>query len=171
MFQAIVLTAVAVLIGLDQLTKWLAVTYLQGADPATLIGGVFELTYVENKGAAFGVLQGGRWLFIALTAVVMLALLFLILFGKFRRYRLFNISAVLIVAGGFGNFIDRLCKGYVVDFLHFFLKSIHFDFPVFNVADCCVVIGAILLLVFFCFVYDDKAEKPAVKEHEPSTDG
>lgn len=159
MFQAIVLLVVAGLVGVDQLTKWLTVTYLQD-EPITLIPGFLELTYLENRGAAFGMMQGGRWLFVAFTTAVMLVLLGLLLFGKFRSYRLFNISMILIVAGGLGNLIDRVAQGFVVDMIHVFWEAIGFNFPVFNFADCCVVIGSVILLIFFFFFYDEKQVKP-----------
>ena len=100
----------------------------------------------------------------------MAAILWLLLFGKFRKYLLFNISATLIVAGGIGNFIDRLIHGYVVDFI----EVLFFEFPVFNVADCFVVVGSVLLLVFFLFIYDDKkvpiAGKTEATHEDDSTD-
>ena len=164
MFQAIAIAVAAALVGLDQLTKWLTVLHLQ-EKPIVLIDGMLELTYVENRGAAFGMMQGGRWLFVAFTAVVMLALLALLLFGHYRRYRLFNISLILVIAGGIGNLIDRIANGFVVDMIHVFWKTIGFDFPVFNVADIFVVIGSILLLIFFFFIYDDKKQPEAPDEH------
>ena len=155
MFQFTVLAIIAVLVGLDQFTKWLAVLSLKEAPAISWIPQVLGFSYVENEGAAFGILQGARWFFLVLTGVTMVAVLLLLLFGNFRRYTLFNISATLIVAGGFGNFIDRLVHGYVVDFIEF----LFIDFPVFNVADCYIVVGSVLLLIFFCFIYDDKAAK------------
>ena len=160
MFQAIAVAVIAALVGLDQLTKWLTVLHLQER-PITLIDGVWELTYVENRGAAFGMMQGGRWLFVAFTAAVMLALLALLLFGNYRRHRLFNISLILVIAGGIGNLIDRIANGFVVDMIHVFWENVGFDFPVFNVADIFVVIGSMLLLVFFFFFYDDKKKTEA----------
>ena len=73
-----------------------------------------------------------------------------------RRYRLFNITCVLILSGAIGNLIDRLCYGYVIDFLYFKL----IDFPIFNFADCCVVIGSGLLFVFVLFVMKDDDDTP-----------
>ncbi|MBQ9861771.1 MAG: signal peptidase II [Clostridia bacterium] len=170
MFQFTVLAITAALVSLDQLTKWLAVLSLKNAETITLIPKVLGLTYVENAGAAFGILQGQRWFFLILTGVVMAAILWLLLFGKFRKYLLFNISATLIVAGGIGNFIDRLIHGYVVDFI----EVLFFEFPVFNVADCFVVVGSVLLLVFFLFIYDDKkvpiAGKTEATHEDDSTD-
>lgn len=166
MFQFTVLAITAALVSLDQLTKWLAVITLKNATAIELLPRVLGLSYVENHGAAFGILQGQRYLFLIITGLVMAALLALLLFGKFRKYRLFNISATLIVAGGLGNFIDRLIHGYVVDFIEF----LFFDFPVFNVADCYVVVGSVLLLVFFFFVYDEKKPPVIARTEEPHED-
>ena len=156
MFQLIVVALIALLVGLDQLTKWLVVNTIGNGIPVPLIEGVFELQYSENRGAASGIghNQGPwvRWLFIILTTLIMGFILFLLLSGRFKSYKLVTISGILIVAGGVGNLIDRFFRGYVVDFLYF--KWI--DFPIFNVADCCVVIGAVLLLIFFFFIYEDK---------------
>ena len=166
MFQAIVVVIVAALVGLDQLTKWLTVVNLKGADPLVLIEGVFDLTYLENRGAAFGMMQGARWWFVAFTSVVMLALLGVLLFSRYRRYRLLNAGLILIVAGGIGNLIDRIVNGFVVDMLHFHIAAINFDFPVFTVADCYVVIGALITLFFFFFLYDEKADRQSTEERQ-----
>lgn len=153
MFQGIVIAVIAALVGLDQLTKWLSVVYLKSGEPVTLIPGVLQLSYTENEGAAFGMLQGGRWFFVVLTGILMAALFAFLLSKKMRRFRLFHISTVLIVAGGIGNLIDRIVQGYVVDFVEVTL----FSFPLFNLADCCVVIGSVLLLIFYGFMYEDDA--------------
>ena len=145
---------------LDQLTKWLTVMNLDLHETFPLIENVFHFTYVRNTGAAFSILSDERWFLIGITAIVMLALMAFVLFGQFRRYKLFNISATLILSGGIGNLIDRLVQGYVVDFI----KTTFMDFPIFNVADCFVVVGSVLLLIFFCFVYEDKAPSEATNE-------
>ena len=163
MFQFTILAITAALVSLDQLTKWLAVITLKNAVGIEWIPRVLGLSYVENTGAAFGILQGQRYFFLIITGLVMAALLALLLFGKFRKYWLFNISATLIVAGGVGNFIDRLIHGYVVDFI----EVLFFNFPVFNVADCYVVVGSVLLLVFFFFVYDEKKPPVIGRTEEP----
>lgn len=150
MLQVMILAGVALLVGIDQLTKWLAVVFLKGEDPLSIIPGFFELTYVQNTGAAFGIGEGMRWLLVGVTSVVMLLILGLLLSGKFRSHRWINFSGVLIVGGGVGNLIDRIVRGYVVDFFH-----VKINFPVFNVADCCIVVGAIILLIYFFFFYDD----------------
>ncbi len=164
MFQGIVFAIIAALVGLDQLTKWLSVVYLKSGDPVTLIPGVLQLSYTENEGAAFGMLQGGRWFFVVLTGIMMVALLAFLFSGKMRRFRLFHISVVLIVAGGIGNLIDRIVQGYVVDFI----ETTLFSFPLFNLADCFVVIGSVLLLIFYGFIYEDDA--PMGVEDENASD-
>lgn len=164
MLQCGILLAVAALVGLDQWTKWLASAYWR--QPVKLWDGVFELTYLENRGAAWGIGQGGRWFFVAATSVVTLVVLWLLLSGKARKSRFLTASGILIAAGGIGNLIDRALNGYVVDFLY--VKLI--DFPVFNIADCCVVIGAILFLVYMLFIYKEPANPP-VKEAADGADG
>ena len=169
MFQITVLAITAALVSLDQLTKWLAVVGLKNAEDIVLIPNVLGLHYVPNDGAGWGILSGQRILLLVVTGVVLVAILGLLLFGKFRSYPMFNISATLIVAGGLGNFIDRLFHGYVVDFI----KVLFFEFPVFNIADCYVVIGSVLLLVFFLFLYDEKvpiASKTEEAHEDDSTD-
>lgn len=152
MLQVIMLTVIAALVGIDQLTKFLAIRFLENQPPVPIIDGVFELTFLRNPGAAFGLGAGMRWLLISVTSVVVIFLLVVLLSGKFKMYKVVNISAILIIAGGIGNLIDRVFFGKVVDFLYFKL----IDFPVFNFADCCVVVGAILLLVYVFFFYSDE---------------
>lgn len=143
-----------VLIFLDLLTKRMAVTHLKNQAPFVLWQGVFELRYLENRGAAFGILQNGRWLFIPLTLV----LLILILYFYFlripceRRYRWLDVVAILFFSGAIGNFTDRIINGYVVDFFYFIL----IDFPIFNVADIYVTSAAALLVILFLFYYKEE---------------
>lgn len=165
MLQVILLLATAVLVGIDQLTKYLVTANMQLGQSIPIIDGVFELLYHRNTGAAFGILQNQRWVFIVFTAIVMVIVLGLLMSGKFRQYKLANLAGVLILAGGIGNMIDRLAYGYVVDFLY--AKFI--DFPIFNFADCCVTIGAAVFLVAFLFVYkEDKTPKTQEEAAAPS---
>ncbi len=126
-------------LSLDQLSKFLSTKYLSPDQSMPVIGGVFHLTLIHNRGAAFGVLKGQVYLFI-LMAVICVALISLYL-NRQRRKRpsLYNISLGFILAGALGNLIDRLCFGYVIDFLDFRI------WPVFNVADSAITVGAILL--------------------------
>lgn len=125
---------------LDVITKALVVQYLPYQKPLVLIDGVFQLTYIENAGASFGILAGGRWLFIGIT-VLFIGVLLAYTIKKRIQSKLFLLSVAFIVGGGLGNLIDRVRTGVVVDFFDFCL--IHF--PVFNVADCFVVLGAVLM--------------------------
>ena len=141
MLQFILLLAIAVLVGIDQLTKYLVISNMELDQSIPVIDGVFELLRHHNPGAALGILPNQRWIFITFTFIVM-----------------------VILAGGIGNMIDRLAYGYVVDFLY--VKLI--NFPIFNFADCCVVIGAALLLVAFLFVYKDEKIQPVKADALPT---
>ena len=145
------LIAAALLIVLDQLTKQLAVSFLKGS-PKVLIPGVFELRYLENNGAAFGMLQNQHWLFYIITVVLSIAIVVILWkMPTAKKYLWLRICGVGILAGAFGNFIDRVSHHYVVDFLYFSL----IDFPIFNVADIYVTLSAILAFVLILFVYKD----------------
>lgn len=142
------LFAAAALVALDQLTKvWAVNTYpLNG--PSVPIGLGFHFTYTQNTGAAFGILQRGptaTLLLGVLSAVVALGILIFLLRRGRTLPRVQLVAFTLILAGAVGNMIDRFRFGYVRDFIHFYLPN--FNFPVFNVADSCVVIGAGLLIV------------------------
>ena len=140
-------------IGLDQFTKHLAVAHLKGQKPFVLIKGVFEFYYSENRGAAFGMLQGRQGFFFLIAAAVILVVLWAVYrMPEGKRYLPLMCSLFLLVSGAVGNMIDRLTQKYVVDFLYFKL----IDFPIFNVADCYVTVGAILLAILILFVYKDE---------------
>lgn len=167
MMQLGIVLIAAGLVGIDQLTKWLAVLFLKGADPVSVINGVFSFTYTENRGAAWSMFEGQQWLLIGVTSVMIVGLLAVLLSGRFRKHRMATFGGILVVAGGIGNLIDRIARGYVVDFL----QTDFMDFPIFNVADCFVVVGAVLLFVYFVFFYSDtsvKADEP--KEEVPTDD-
>ena len=138
---------------LDQWSKYMAVLHLQGTDGVDLIPGVFRLTYLENRGAAFGVLQGQQWFFYIITAVILVAVL--LVYRRMpagRKFLPLRVCAVLIVSGALGNLIDRVGQGYVVDFFYFEL----IDFPVFNVADIFVTVSAVLLAVLLLLYYKEE---------------
>lgn len=139
---------------LDQITKYLAVVHLKEKEAYVLWDQVFQLEYLENRGAAFGMLQNQQIFFffsvILISAVVVWFYLRVPMEKKFLPLRL---CAVFITAGAYGNFIDRLRLGYVIDFFYFKL----IDFPVFNVADIYVTISTIVfcLLLFFYYKEED----------------
>ena len=124
-----------------------------GPQPFVIWTGVFELHYLENRGAAFGILQGQKVVFLICTAAVLAILAFY--YNRMpvkKRYLPMRIVGILLGAGAVGNLIDRMMQSYVVDFLYFKL----IDFPIFNVADCYVTVGAILLAILILFVYKDE---------------
>jgi signal peptidase II len=142
---------VAFIVALDQVTKYLAKTYLKPVGSIPLIPNVFHFTYVENRGAAFGILQNQRWLFIVLTVVISAVIVYY-LFTHRQESIVLTIALSMILGGAIGNLIDRLRLGYVVDMLHFVL----IDYPVFNVADSFVVIGTLLLAYYILFMADSR---------------
>jgi signal peptidase II len=126
----------------DQITKWLAVKYLSAIKTKPLIEGVLHLTYVENEGAAFGMLADHRWLFMIISSITIVGL-GIFLYAGFAQNRLYSVSVAMIISGGIGNMIDRIALGYVVDFIDFCL----IDFAVFNGADSFVCVGAGMLIL------------------------
>lgn len=150
-YGSFVLTNI-LLILFDQWTKALAYGILRTNGPRILIPGVFQLYYSENRGAAFGILQGQRWFFFAVAAIVILAILFLLFrLPAGTRYLPLYAAMVLLTAGAAGNVVDRLFRGFVVDFFYFYL----IDYPIFNVADCYVVVAAALFIILTCFFYKE----------------
>ncbi len=138
---------------LDQLTKLAVLRYVRPVETIPLIQNVFHLTYCENRGAAFGILQNQLGLFFAITVLV-LAAVTIYMAVKRPKNRCLNVSVTMLVGGALGNLIDRVFRGFVVDFFDF--RLIHF--AIFNVADCFVVCGAILLAWYLVFMAD-KPEK------------
>ncbi len=138
---------------LDQLTKQWAVLFLKDREAIVLIDGVFQLNYLENHGAAFGILQGQQTVFFVITIVILAAIVYCYLKLPFlRKYRWIRVFFVLIAAGAVGNFIDRMTNQYVVDFFYFNL----INFPIFNVADIYVTCSTLLLVVFVLFKMKDE---------------
>ena len=141
------------LVALDQATKYFAEACLSGGRSISVIPGVFQLFYLENRGAAFGMLADRQWFFILVAFVMMAAALWVYLrLPQGRRYRLLGWICVLVGAGAAGNMIDRIWHKYVIDFLYVSL----IDFPVFNLADCYVCIGAALGVLSVFTVYREE---------------
>lgn len=143
----------AVLTAIDQWTKSLAVAGLKGKEPFVIWKGVFELLYSENRGAAFGVLQGKHGFFFLVAACVFVAALYVTWkLPDEKKFVPLRICITLITAGAAGNLIDRVVQGYVVDFLYFIL----IDFPIFNVADIYVSVATVVLILLVLFYYKDE---------------
>jgi len=130
---------VSLILSLDQLTKILATKNLVLNQSSSLINGILHLTLVHNRGAAFGILKNQIHLFIFTSLFAIFLIYFNLKNNTYKKYSLFNISLGLILAGALGNLIDRLFLGYVVDFIDFRI------WPVFNIADSAITIGAVLL--------------------------
>ena len=143
----------------DQITKLLAVKLLKPITTKPIINGVIHLTYVENRGAAFGMLADSRWVFIVISTVTIIALCLLLYFGKIEN-RLSAGAFAMIISGGIGNMIDRTLLGYVVDFIDFRL----INFAVFNGADSFVCVGAGLLIL--SLIMDIIKESKKTKQEE-----
>lgn len=154
-----------VLVIIDQLTKALTVKNIPFEESINVISGVLSLTYIKNTGAAWGIFSGGRYFFIIFTALVLVALTFVII-KKRTANKFFNFAISLIYAGAIGNFLDRIFRhGNVVDMI----KLDFINYPVFNFADCCVVTGAVLLCVYIIFYYD--SDKARTDKNIAETDG
>lgn len=162
MTLTIVLTAAALLVAADQLLKLWVLDTLAGGPSRLVIPHLLQLTYVENRGAAFGILQGRIGVLSILTLIVVAVLLVMLIRGKFSKHKLVMWCMALIVAGGLGNLIDRMTRGFVVDYLDI---SPLFTFPVFNLADCCVVAGTFVLMVYL-LLSDIKQKPKAAPETE-----
>ena len=142
------------LVVLDQFTKHLAVKHLMNQPNIVLWKGVFELQYLENRGAAFGIMQGQKLFFVIFTSIAMCAIAWFYLkkIPQAKKYRYLDIICVMIFAGGIGNFIDRVRLNYVIDFFYFSL----IDFPIFNVADIYVTVAAFAMVLLGLFYYKDE---------------
>lgn len=140
-----ILTALAVVLT-DFVSKRLVLAFLDRNEPFYIIDGILRFSYVENRGAAFGMLDEQRWLFMLVSTVAILAMIFYLC--KYRPQGLLErISLSLIIGGGIGNMIDRVAYGFVVDFIDFCA------FPtlwmwVFNIADAAVCVGAGLMILY-----------------------
>ena len=147
--------AAALLVAVDQITKYMALTRLKPVGNVTFIEGFMDFTFVENRGAAFGIFSGKTWLLLAVSILICAVLIWAVIkmpitkeYGKLRP------TLVLILAGAAGNIIDRAVRGYVIDFFEFtFIK-----WPVFNMADIYVVVGTVIMAVIILFFMKDDKE-------------
>ncbi len=141
-----------VLIFIDQITKYFAQRALEDG-PFVILNDVFELRYLENRGASFGIMQGGKVFFVILTVIVVALLVFyLARLSEDKRHIPIRIVFLFLLSGAIGNFIDRIVRNYVVDFFYFKL----IDFPIFNVADIYVTCSVIVLVLLILFYYKEK---------------
>ncbi len=148
MFVVIAIIVSALLVGLDQFTKYLAVEYLANGDYVTVIDKVLRFRYVENTGAVFGSFSnhtGGLTIFSTLLVVVLGAVLLFV--GRKGLPKFMNFCFVLMLSGGIGNIIDRIRLGYVIDFI----EPVFVNFAVFNFADCLITVSAFLVVGYLLY--------------------
>ncbi|MFS0643560.1 signal peptidase II [Siminovitchia sp. 179-K 8D1 HS] len=131
-------------IALDQLTKWLIVRFMEIGESIAVFPNFFFITSHRNRGAAWGILEGQMWLFYMITAIVVAGIIYYMQ-TQAKGKPLFQTSLAFILGGAIGNFIDRLFRQEVVDFLDTYIFG--YDFPVFNIADSALTIGVGLLMI------------------------
>lgn len=149
----IALISFVILIIIDQWTKALAVEHLMNQKPLVLIPGVFQLHYLENRGAAFGMLQGQRFFFVVIAILVLAAITYIYFKLPWQKhFHYLRAVGIFVVAGAVGNLIDRVSLGYVVDFFYFEL----INFPIFNVADIYVTCATFVLAFLILFYYKEE---------------
>ncbi|WP_270182060.1 signal peptidase II [Alkalihalobacillus sp. CinArs1] len=136
------LIAIGIVI-LDQWTKWLVVKNMEYGESIKLINDFLYLTSHRNRGAAFGILQGQMIFFYIITVIVIVAVLYYM--NQYKHSKFVSVTLALILGGAVGNFIDRVFRGEVVDFVNTYIFS--YDFPIFNVADASLVVGVILIFI------------------------
>ncbi len=143
MFQAISLAVIILLTGVDQLTKYIAVSTVKVNGPKEFLFGLFQFRYVENTGAAFSSFSDNTVILTVATVIILAACLIMLL-SKRIKSNFMNICLMLVIAGGLGNVIDRIANGFVVDFI----EPLFVNFAVFNFADCCITVGALLIIAY-----------------------
>lgn len=156
---------------LDQLTKYAVMNSFELGESREFLNGFIDLVYIHNRGAAWGMLSGKTYVLLAIS-IVLMAVCVVVLFRFANKNKLIFWALTFVVSGGIGNLIDRIFRnGNVVDFLHFEFWP---DFPVFNIADCSIVLGAGLLILYFILDavkdYKKKALKNDIKEEENAED-
>ena len=149
------LLSIAALTAADQIIKYFILLYLKPVGSVGAINGFLEWDYVENTGAAFGSFSGNTALLSVITAVIIIAGIAAIILKKINN-KFLLVTATVIIAGGLGNLIDRIFRGYVVDFI----KVLFIDFPVFNFADILVTCGSFMLIIYLIIdIYKDSRKK------------
>ncbi len=145
---------------LDQASKYLANLYLNGNPSFLVIPNILSFQYHENKGAAWGILADHRWVFMLISTIAIVAIIIFLFYTKNENQPfLFRLSLAFFVGGGIGNMIDRIFLGYVIDFLQFEF----IDFPIFNIADSFITIGAVIMIISLIL---DTVSELKLKKHE-----
>ncbi len=146
---------IILIVAFDQITKYFASLKLADGSVAKFIPGVVQFKYAENTGMAFSMLSGARWVFIALTVVVCVGVFYYLFSNRCKNLWLYW-SLGVILSGGIGNLIDRIRFGYVVDFI----EPTFVNFAIFNIADCAVTCGAVVLVGYLLYDAFKDVKKP-----------
>lgn len=145
--------AIILLLIMDQITKFMSVNLLKDQEPFIIVKNIIQFMYLENHGAAFGMLQNQQWIFIITGIAFLLFSVFAFIYiPTISRYVPLRMCILLIAAGALGNIIDRIRLSYVIDFIYFE----YINFPVFNIADIYVTIGTFCLIILVLFHYKDE---------------
>lgn len=145
MFYTLAIVTAVLFLIIDQITKYIVISNMQLYDTIPFINGIMDFTYIHNTGGAWGILNKHTWVLIIFTLIAMVICVF-VLINYARANKILFFALCLIISGGTGNMIDRIFRGgKVIDFL----EVTFIDFPIFNIADCAVCIGAGLLLLYF----------------------
>jgi len=144
-----------VLVGIDQLTKYLAATKLMNKEDFVVIKGFLSFHYLENRGVAWGMFSGKVYLFIVTTSIMLIVIAYVYFKAPLtKRFFLLRLMCLALCSGAIGNLIDRVVNQYVIDFIYFDFKI--FNFPVFNVADIYVTVSAIAFVILVMFYYKEE---------------
>ena len=151
-FLIIDIILMILMVALDQFTKYLAVINLQNKAPFVILDGILELNFLKNFGAAFGMLQNQKIIFLIIAVLILIIIAYVIFkLPDDKKYDILNYVLVFIAAGAIGNMIDRIRHEYVVDFIYFVL----INFPIFNVADIYVTVATFMFIFLFLFYYKE----------------
>ncbi|EKJ5017505.1 signal peptidase II [Enterococcus faecalis] len=142
----------ALLVGLDQWSKYLTVQNISLGETKEFIPGFLSLTYLRNTGAAWSLLEGKMIFFYVITVIVSVVIIYLLI-KNYKKSIWYSVGLSFVLAGAIGNFIDRVRLGYVVDML----QTDFMNFPIFNVADSTLVVGVICIFIYL--ILDEKAAK------------
>lgn len=159
------IAVIVLAIAADQISKYFALEYLKEMETLPIIEDIFHFTYVENRGAAFGMLSEHRWVFMTLSVIGIAAMIVWLAWDK-PKSKWLRCAVSLVIGGGIGNMIDRILLGFVVDFI----DCRFIDFYVFNIADSCVCVGCgmFVLAVIAAEISESKAKKAAAVREEVS---
>lgn len=161
----ILISIICASVGIDQITKAIVTSTMEVGETVPVIKDVFHFTYIRNEGAAFGILSSHRWIFMTLSIVAIIAIgVYLFKFCKESFFT--KIGLALIIGGGIGNMIDRIFLKYVVDMI----DCRFIDFYIFNFADCCVCVGAGIVVLGFILSMIKEYKEKAIKDGAAGTD-